>query len=165
MQKHVRYDDWKSDWIGREGNDDELKIKVYPGKAPDDDSCPKGFEFLVVPYVSEAKLEASVSLYVQMPLHKRPHVFCRYDLQHGKHTNPKWFKPRAIKPREPHRHVYNPRAVRQGLPTDWHNCAEPITGNFDGSFVARLRELQTAFLNDMKIDFFDKGAQRALFRY
>lgn len=81
-------------------------------------------------------------------------AICRYDVQVNEHKNGQPNRRRIcgterIAPRQPHRHIYNARAVEALGPEDWDACAERI--NLDGNVpFARLKQmLMKAFLDDI----------------
>lgn len=156
MGKHVRYDDWHTKWSGRAGTQGNARVRAFPapGEAGD-------YEFTIERHEEPARDELSLRLYVKAP--GREHILCRYDIQVGKHNNPKWYSPAAIGRRAAHRHVYNPEAVRRGTPKDWDICADLVDMPAGGTPQSVLQRLTQVFLSELNVSIQDQSAQQHLF--
>lgn len=158
MPKHVKVDDWEGKWSSRDGSDGIVKIVAWP-----DDPAEKAIQFLIEKTLRPSREEIAISLFVRMSSGERVPL-CRYEIQVNRHFNKhKWFLPRVIEAREPHRQVYNPRAVKEGTPSDWDDCAEPLNIGSSGSPKQLADRLLMQFVKDVELSFHDRSAQQSMF--
>lgn len=84
-------------------------------------------------------------------------AIARYDIHDAAHKNPPWFDPGFIGPRQPHRHLYNERALKEDR--EWHACAEPLDLPDDA------QRLLGKLLDDLNIRFSDSKTNTQLFGF
>lgn len=104
--------------------------------------------------------EFSMTLLVSTP-NVKDVAIVRYDIQTSAHVNPPWQGSQLIAPRVPHKHVYNPRAVSEGIADDWERCAEELQCPSGGTFASRVQWLRKAFLDDLGIHFDDREGRQS----
>lgn len=158
LPKHALRDEWEGRWAVRHGTDTNVRIVAHP------DDPDESMEFHIERQDRPSREEVSVRLSVKMPGRGRVQL-CRYDIQVSRHTNrKKWFTPRYVSARAPHKHVYNVRAVKEGTPSDWDVCAIPLDIGGAGSQQQLVERLLRVFIDDIALSFYDSPAQQQMFR-
>jgi len=156
MPKRICFDDWQAERIPRAGSQTK-SLKCLPRQETEK------IAFQMDISVDDRSDSISMTLLVRYPPKARFHAICRYDIQTVGHRNPAWFQPRRIRPREPHRHTYNPRAVRDGFATDWDKCAEYVDLSAGGSPRQQMERLKRRLLDDLNISIEDPDAEDLMF--
>lgn len=143
--KLIDYEDWQGNPNTRDPND--FAVTGYIEETGDK---------LIIEF---SRSETTCKMTMKVELNgRRMHPFCRYELQDTVHPNPAWYPTKLIEPGQPHRHVYNIRAVQENL--RWDKCAEPLDDQADT--CVRLRE---AFFTDLNLHTCDRQTWQNLLEF
>jgi hypothetical protein len=157
VPKIVSHDEWENRFAGRQSPDEQRdRIKASPADADD------LTEFWIEICRCAVRSEASFTMAAKL-LEYPEHALCRYEVQLGSHTNPKWFTPHFVDRRALHKHIYNERAIREGF--TWDKCAEPVKQpKRKLSFQQAIDHLTPIFLEELRIEIHDPNV-RGLFHH
>lgn len=115
VRKTVDWGAWNERQSNREGSPDSAVVEV----ASDDPAWQFRMEIMRNPGLDETHLVMKAC-----GRGRERQAIVRYDIQDNAHGNPPWFPSAVVDVGQPHRHIYNERAIRAGLL--WDACAEPV---------------------------------------